>query len=291
MLSMNKLPFEKRRQILHAMVEGNSVRGIARLVDVSPVTVLRYLALAGEACAKFHDLAVRNLKIKRAETDEIWSFVFAKDKNAKPEMKAAGTAGSVWTWTAIDCESKLIISYFIGDREAGSAHEFMRDVASRVTGRLQLTTDAHRTYLDAVADAFEGREIDYAQLVKIYGDSPDIGPERKYSPSVCIGAEKRKLIGRPAAKYVSTSYVEKHNQTMRQHMKRFARLTAAHSKKVKNHAHMVALYTTWYNYARINSAVKMSPAMAAGISDQLWDIADLVTLIDSFETGDLGKAY
>src|SRR6185437_8207642 len=163
---MNRLPFEKRRQILHAMVEGNSVRGIARLVDVSPVTVLRYLALAGVACAKFHDIAVRNLNIRRVECDECWSFVFAKDKNASPEMRAAGTAGSIWTWTALCADSKLVISYYIGDRGADSAVEFMRDVAGRIATKVQLTTDAHRAYLNAVEDAFA--QIDYAQLIKLY---------------------------------------------------------------------------------------------------------------------------
>jgi IS1 family transposase len=284
-LPMNKLPFEKRRQIIHAMVEGNSVRGIARLVDVSPVTVLRYLALAGEACAKFHDSAVRNLKIRRAECDETWSFIFAKDKNANPAMKAAGAAGSIWTWTCLDPDSRLLVSYAVGDRNAEMALAFMRDVASRVVGRFQLTTDSFAAYYNAVSEAFE--EIDYAMLVKIYGESLESGPERKYSPAECVGTKKKVVSGNPDMKYVSTSLVEKHNQTMRQHMKRFARLTAAHSKKLQNHIHMVALYTTWYNYARINSAVKMSPAMAAGISDTLWDIADIVKLIENLEEGEL----
>jgi len=247
----------------------------------------RYLALAGTACAKFHDIAVRGLKIRAAESDEIWSFIFAKDRNASKEMKAAGTAGSIWTWTCIDADSKLIISYLIGDRDADCAGEFMRDVASRIIGNFQLTSDSHTTYYNAVAEAFEN--VDYAQVVKLYGESPDRGPERKYSPATCIGMKKRKVFGNPDMKSVSTSYVEKHNQTMRQHMKRFSRLTAAHSKKVENHIHMVALYTTWYNFARINSAVKVSPAMAAGISDRLWDVGDIVNLVESLETGDLGK--
>ncbi|MDE2164704.1 MAG: DDE-type integrase/transposase/recombinase [Alphaproteobacteria bacterium] len=280
---MNRLPFEKRRQIIHQMVEGGSVRGIARLVDVSPVTVLRYLALAGEACAQFHDSNVRNVKARRVQCDEIWSFVFAKDKNASPEMKAAGTAGSVWTWTALDSDTKLIISYLIGGRDAAYANEFMKDVASRLSMRCQLTTDGHSAYLEAVDDAF-GIGVDFAQLVKLYGDAPEANPERKYSPSVCVGAKKHRVVGNPDLAHVSTSHVEKHNQSMRQHMKRFARLTAAHSKKVANHIHMVALYTTWYNYARINSAVKMSPAMAAGLSKTLWDVADIVRLVDAFET-------
>jgi IS1 family transposase len=285
MLSMNKLPFEKRRQILHQMVEGSSVRGIARLVDVSPVTVLRYLALAGEACARFHDTAVRNLKVRHASADEIWSFVFAKDKNANPAMKRAGTAGSVWTWTCLDSDSRLLISYYVGSRDAESANVFMHDVASRIIGRFELTTDAFVSYYSAVNNAFEN--VDYAQLVKIYGESPETTPERKYSPAECIGTRKKRVFGNPDMANVSTSLVEKHNQTMRQHMKRFARLTAAHSKKLENHAHMVSLYATWYNFARINSSVKVSPAMAAGLTDRLWDIADLVNLIDAVETGEL----
>ena len=284
---MNRLPFEKRRQILHAMVEGNSVRGIARLVDVSPVTVLRYLALAGEACAKWHDTAVRNLKIQRAEADEIWSFVFAKDKNASDEMRRSGAAGSVWTWTCLCADTRLLISYYVGGRDAESALAFIQDIGRRISGRFQLTTDSHTAYYNAVANTFE--EVDYAQLVKLYGESPETGPERKYSPAECIGTRKKKILGNPDMARVSTSLVEKHNQTMRQHMKRFARLTAAHSKKLQNHAYMVALYTTWYNFARVNVAVRMSPAMAAGISDHLWDIGDIVNLIESLESGDLGK--
>jgi len=288
-LAMNRLPFEKRRQILHLMVEGNSVRGIARLVDVSPVTVLRQLELAGKACAAFHDAAVRNVTAKKVQCDEIWSFVFAKDRNAKPEMKLAGTAGSVWTWTALDSDSKLIISYLIGSREAECAYEFIQDVAGRLANRVQLTTDGHKVYLNAVEEAF-GADIDYAMLVKLYSETPDQkGPERKYSPGTCTGAVARKIEGQPDARYVSTSHVEKHNQSMRQHMKRFARLTAAHSKKVENHIHMVALYTVWYNFARINSAVRMAPAMAAGISDRLWEMDDMVRLVEACENSARGK--
>ncbi len=282
---MNKLPFEKRRQIIHAMVEGNSVRGIARLVDVSPVTVLRYLALAGSACAKFHDAAVRNLKISRAECDETWSFIFSKDKSTHPVKKAAGVAGSIWTWTCLCPDSRLLVSYLVGPRDAISADTFMRDVAARISGRFQLTTDSFAAYYNAVANNFD--DIDYAMLVKIYGETLDDTPERKYSPPDCVGIKKKAIAGNPDPKFVSTSLVEKHNQTMRQHMKRFARLTAAHSKKLENHIHMVSLYTVWYNFARINSAVKMSPAMAAGIEAELWDIADIVYLIEAEETGEL----
>lgn len=283
MSSMNRLPFEKRRLILHTMVEGGSIRGIARVADVSPVTVLRYLALAGAACAEFHDTTVRNVKARRVQCDEIWSFVFAKDRNAKPEMKRAGTAGSVWTWTALDADSKLIVSYLIGSREAECAYEFIQDVAARLATRVQLTTDGHKPYLLAVEEAF-GADVDYAMLVKLYSETPDTkGPERKYSPGVCTGAKKKRIMGSPDRAHVSTSYVEKHNQSMRQHMRRFTRLTAAHSKKLINHVHMVALYTVWYNWVRINSAVKVAPAMAAGLSDRFWEMDDLVRLVEAYE--------
>lgn len=281
---MNRLSFEKRRQILHLMVEGNSIRGIARLVDVSPVTVLRYLELAGLACARFHDEAVRNVKARRVECDEIWSFNYCKRATLPTAKAAPEGAGDVWTWTALDRDSKLIISYLIGGRDAGYAAEFMQDVADRVANRIQLTTDGHGAYLSAVDGAF-GLDVDYAMLIKHYGETPDAGPERKYSPGVCTGITGKKIAGRPDARYVSTSFVEKHNQSMRQHMRRFTRLKAAHSKKLVNHIHMVALYTVWYNFACINSAVKVAPAMAAGLSKTLWDVADIVKLVEDYENG------
>lgn len=280
---MNRLPPEKRSQIIHLMVEGNSVRGIARLVDVSPVTVLRYLEHAGAACMAHHDKAVRGVKATRVECDEIWSFNYCKRANLAKAKAAPEGAGDVWTWTAIDADSKLIVSYLLGGRDADAAFNFMSDVAERLANRVQLTTDGHGAYLQAVVGAF-GIEVDYAQLVKIYGPTVDAaGPERKYSPGECCGTRKHRLIGKPLKALVSTSYVEKHNQTMRQHMKRFARLTAAHSKKIENHVHMVALYTTWYNFARINSSIRMSPAMYASLSDRLWDISDIVKLIEAWE--------
>jgi IS1 family transposase len=281
-VGMNRLSPEKRRQILHLMVEGNSIRGIARLVDGSPVTVLRYLEKAGLACAAFHDENVRGVKARRIECDEIWSFNYCKRANLATAKAAPEGAGDVWTWTALDADSKLIVSYLVGGRDAEWAGEFMQDVADRVANRIQLTTDGHAPYLGAVEDAF-GADIDYAMLVKIYGEAGASGPERKYSPGICTGAIKRKVEGNPDKRHVSTSYVEKHNQSMRQHMRRFTRLTAAHSKKLANHCHMVALYTVWYNYARVNSAVRMAPAMAAGISDRLWDVADIVKLVEAYE--------
>jgi len=262
------------------MVEGNAVRGIARLVDVSPVTVLRYLELAGEACMAHHDRAVRGVHSQRVEYDEIWSFNYCKRANVARAKAAPADAGDAWTWTAIDADPKLIVSYLIGGRDADAAFDFMSDVADRLANRVQLTTDGHGAYLSAVIGAF-GIDVDCAQLVKHYGESGNVaGPERKYSPGVCTGISKRRILGQPYKALVSTSYVEKHNQTMRQHRKRFARLTAAHSKKLENHVHMVALYTLWYNFARINSAVRMSPAMAARLETRLWDIADIVKLIE-----------
>jgi len=285
LIDMNRLPFEKRRQILHAMVEGNSVRGIARLVDVSPVTVLRYLELAGIACAAFHDANVRNVTAKRVECDEIWSFCYAKAKNVPTAKAAPEGAGDVWTWTAIDADSKLIVSWLVGARDSECAMMFMDDLASRLANRVQLSTDGHRPYLEAVEGAF-GADIDYGVIQKIYGTSPESAKGR-YSPAICIGVRKERIEGDPDPKRVSTSYVEKHNQSMRQHMRRFTRLTAAHSKKLANHIYMVALYTLWYNYARINSAVRVSPAMAAGLTDHLWDVADIVRLIEELEAAKL----
>jgi IS1 family transposase len=281
---MNRLPFEKRREILHLMVEGNGVNAISRLTGASKVTILRLLELAGAACMAHHDAAVRGVKANRVECDEIWSFNYCKRANLAKAKAAPEGAGDVWTWTAIDADSKLIVSYLIGGRDADAAQDFMHDVADRLAHRVQLTTDGHGAYLGAVVGAF-GIDVDYAQLVKHYGATADLaGPERKYSPGVCTGISKRRVMGRPLKAFVSTSYVEKHNQTMRQHMRRFTRLTNGHSKKIDNHAAMVALYTTFYNFARINSAVRMSPAMACGLGQRLWDMGDIVKLIETWES-------
>jgi IS1 family transposase len=280
---MNRLSSEKRRQILHLMVEGNTVNGIERLTGASKHTILRLLELAGTACMAHHDRAVRGVKAQRVECDEIWSFNYCKRAALKTAKTAPAGAGDVWTWTAIDADSKLLVSYLLGGRDADAAQDFMHDVADRLANRVQLSTDGHGAYLSAVVGAF-GINVDYAQLVKHYGESGNVaGPERKYSPGVCTGITKRRLVGKPVKSLVSTSYVEKHNQTMRQHMKRYARLTAAHSKKLENLVHSMALYATWYNFARINSAVRMSPAMACGLEQRLWDVGDIVKLIEEWE--------
>ena len=279
----NRLPLEKRAQILGLLVEGTSLRATSRLADVSINTVTKLLVDLGKACSEYQDKTLRGLSSHRVQVDEIWAFCYAKQRNVKEAKAAPEGAGDAWTWTAIDADSKLIVSYLIGGRDADAAQDFMHDVADRLANRVQLTTDGHGAYLSAVVGAF-GIDVDYAMLVKHYGSTADLkGPERKYSPGECCGITKRKMIGKPIKAFVSTSYVEKHNQTMRQHMKRFCRLTAGHSKKIDNHVHMVALYTCWYNFARINSAVRMSPAMACGLSQTLWDVGDIVKLIEEAE--------
>ena len=276
-MGMNKLPLAKRVQILSMLCEGSSMRSISRVVDVSINTVSGLLVDAGKACAKHHDETVRNVRSKRIQADEIWSFCYAKQKNVATAKAAPEEAGDVWTWTALDADSKLIVSYLIGGRDAGYAHEFMQDVAGRLANRVQLTTDGLKAYLDAVEGAF-GADIDY---VKLYGDAP--GPAGRYSPAECTGAIKTRIEGRPDAKHVSTSYAERQNLTMRMSMRRFTRLTNAFSKKVENHAHMVALYTTWYNFVRQHKTLRVAPAMAAGLSATLWSMADVVALIDASE--------
>lgn len=279
-MGMNKLPSAKRGQILSMLCEGSSMRATARVCDVSLNTVSKLLIDAGLACARFHDTAVRNVKAQRVQCDEIWSFCYAKAKNVPTAKAAPEGAGDVWTWTALDSGSKMIVSYLIGGRDGEYALAFIEDLRSRLATRVQLTTDGHKAYLNAVEEAF-GTDVDYAQLVKLYGEGPRT--EARYSPAECIGARKERVTGNPDKAHVSTSHVERSNLSMRMHMRRFTRLTNGHSKKFENHCHMVALYTVWYNFARINGAVKMAPAMAAGVSDRLWDMADIVALIDASE--------
>ncbi|MFN8575189.1 MAG: IS1 family transposase, partial [Gemmatimonadaceae bacterium] len=245
---MNTLPEAKRVQILSMLCEGVSMRSISRVVDVSINTVARYLILAGEACAAFHDRTVRDVHSKRVQCDEIWSFCGMKEKTAKAkgEERPDGV-GDVWTWTAIDADSKLIIGWFVGDRDAGCASEFMDDVAGRIHGRVQLTTDGHKAYLDAVDYAFGGA-VDYAMLVKLYGAEP--AKEARYSPATCIGTKRETVLGNPDPAHVSTSYIERSNLTLRMANRRFTRLTNAFSKKLANHCHMIALYTVWYNFVK-----------------------------------------
>jgi len=275
---MNKLPLEKRVQILSMLCEGSSMRAISRVCDVSINTVTKLLVDAGEACAAFHDKAVRGVKAKKVQCDEIWSFNYAKQKNVATAKAAPADAGDVWTWTALDSDSKMIVSYLIGGRDGEYALAFMDDLRQRLANRVQLTTDGHKAYLNAVDEAF-GIDVDYAQLVKLYGEGPRT--EARYSPAVCIGARKEPIMGNPDKAAVSTSHVERSNLSMRMHMRRFTRLTNAHSKKFENHCHMVALYTVWYNFVRTNKAVRMPPALAAGVANRVYEMADIVALIDA----------
>jgi IS1 family transposase len=276
MFSMNRLSHQDRTRIVSALIEGNSIRAIARMMGNSPVTILKLLSDIGLACAVYHDQHVRNLRVRNIQCDEIWCFVGSKAKNTDPEKKAEGW-GDIWTWTAIDADTKLCVSYLVGGRDAGWATEFMQDCASRIRGRVQITTDAHHAYLNAVEDAF-GTEVDYAQLQKIYGASR--GEEaRRYSPAECIGCDMKVVSGNPDPKKVSTSYVERQNLTMRMQMRRFTRLTNAFSKKAENHAHAVALHFMQYNFCRIHQTLRVTPAMEAGLTDRVWSVEELVNLL------------
>lgn len=276
---MNKLPLQKRVQILSMLCEGSSMRSISRVVDVSFNTVSKLLEEAGEAALEMHDEMMRGVKASRIQCDEIWSFNYCKEKNVKTAKAAPEGAGDVWTWTALDSDSKLIVSYFVGDRSGQAAIALMDDLRSRLANRVQLTTDGHKAYLEAVEGAF-GADVDYAMLVKLYGQGA-AGPETRYSPAECIGARKERIEGNPDIAHVSTSHVERSNLSMRMHMRRFTRLTNAHSKKLANHVHMIALYTVFYNFIRSHKSLKMSPAMAAGIAPSFLGFEDVLARIDA----------
>jgi IS1 family transposase len=278
---MNKLPTAKRVQMLSMLCEGASMRSVSRVADASINTVAKLLVDAGRACAEHHDEAVRGVKAKRIQRDEIWSFAHCKQRNVETAKAAPEGAGDVWTWTALDADSKLIVSFLIGDRDAECANAFMQDMAGRLANRVQITTDGHRAYLDAVDGAF-GIDVDFAQLVKLYGAVPEAAKGR-YSPAQCLGARKQPVMGKPKPEHVSTSYVERQNLTMRMHMRRFTRLTNAFSKKVESHAAMVAIYAVWYNFVRIHKSLRVTPAMAAGVADKLWSMEDMVALLDARE--------
>lgn len=273
---MNRLPTEKQTQVIAALVEGTSINATCRITGVAKNTVLKLLKDLGCAAASYHNERVCNLRVRRVQADEVWSFVYGKDKNITLEQAQSGL-GSVWTWTALDADTKLIISYTLGNRGAETALSFMQDVASRISNRIQLTTDGHRVYADAVEDAF-GADIDYAMLVKIYGASND-NPESRYSPATCIGCRTGVLAGNPDPKHISTSYVERQNLSMRMGMRRFTRLTNAFSKKLENHGHAVALYFMHYNFCRIHKTLRVTPAMEAGLTDHVWSLEELLSTL------------
>jgi IS1 family transposase len=274
---MNKLDSVKRAQVVSCLVEGNSIRATVRMTGAAKNTVVKLLCDLGRACSDYQDKAFVNLKCKRIQCDEIWSFIGAKEKNCNVTMKAKG-AGDVWTWTAIDPDSKLIPCWFVGQRHAGCAYHFLSDLKDRLAHRVQLTTDGHGAYLHAVEQVF-GTEIDYAQLQKIYGSLPE-GPQVRYSPAICMGARKAIINGKPVHKHISTSYVERQNLTMRMSMRRFTRLTNGFSKKLENHEHALALYFMYYNFCRIHQTLRVTPAMEAGVSDHVWTLDEIISLLD-----------
>jgi IS1 family transposase len=277
---MNKLSTEKRSQVVAALVEGNSIRATVRMTGVSKNTIAKLLVELGEACADYLDKALVNLNCKRIQCDEIWSFCYAKEKNVPDELRGKFGYGDVWTWTAMDAESKLIVSWMVGGRDAGTGYGFMQDLAKRLAHRVQLTTDGHRAYLSAVEDSF-GSEIDYAMLVKIYG--ADAANDTKYSPAECIGCREVVVSGRPDPKHISTSFIERQNLTMRMGMRRFTRLTNAFSKKLDNHIASIAIHYMHYNFCRIHQTLRVTPAMESGVADHVWTISELVSILDSKE--------
>jgi IS1 family transposase len=276
---MNKLNREKQAQIISALVEGNSLRATARICDVAFNTVLKLLPDIGKACEEYQHRALVNLPCKRVQCDEIWSFCYAKEKNVPADKRGQFGYGDVWTWVAMDAESKLVASWMIGTRGAGTAYEFIHDLSFRLAHRVQLTTDGHRVYLDAVESAF-GSEIDYAMLVKLYGADREES-EARYSPADCIGCRAIPVSGRPNPKHISTSYVERQNLTMRMKMRRFTRLTNAFSKKIENHRWAVALHFMHYNFCRVHQTLRVTPAMDAGITDHVWFLEEIIGLMQN----------
>jgi len=276
---MNKLSTQKRAQIIGMLVEGNSMRAVSRMADCSINTVTKLLVDVGTACAEYQDRVLRDLSCERIQCDEIWSFCYAKEKNVPEELKGQLGYGDVYTWTAMCADTKLVPSFMVGKRDAEYGNAFMQDLAMRLKNRVQLTTDGHKVYLNAVENAF-GSEIDYAMLVKVYGNS-GLEDQRRYSPAECTGAELVHVSGEPEVKHISTSYVERQNLTMRMSMRRFTRLTNGFSKKIDNLFYAVALHFMHYNFARIHKTLKVTPAMEARVSDHVWTLEEIAALADS----------
>lgn len=283
---MNTLANDTRAAILRALCEGNSIRATARLTGTSKNTVAGLLKLVGAHCKNHHDRFVRDVACKRVQMDEIWSYCFSKEKNTSPEMKEEGH-GDVWTWTALCQDSKLLVAFKVGDRDAPTCNEFVQDLEDRLSNRVQLTSDGLKLYLRAVEDAFGWARVDYAQLVKTYGPGPDLEANRRYSPAVCLSTQKVPVMGKPDRADITTSHVERQNLTMRMHMRRFTRLTNAFSKKVEYHLYAVCLHAMFYNFVRPHQTLtkrrggmQTTPAMAAGLADRPWTVHDLLDLLD-----------
>lgn len=278
---MNRLPLAKRAQILGLLVEGMSLRAASRLSGCSINTVTKLLVDVGTACAEYQDAALRNLPCKRIQCDEIWSFCYSKERNVPKDKRGQFGYGDVWTWTALDADTKLMCCWLVGPRSSETAQEFINDLSSRVAGRVQVTTDGLKLYLTAIEQAF-GARVDYGMLIKLYDElNRAKGPERKYSPGECCGIKTEEVIGNPDPRHVSTSYVERANLTIRMGMRRFTRLTNGFSKKVENHAHAVALHFMWYNFGRIHKTLRVTPAMEAKVSDHVWTLEDIAGLADA----------
>lgn len=276
---MNRLNIEERAKIIGCLVEGNSIRATCRMTGRDKGAVLKLLADVGAACKAYHDQHVFMDEAKRVQCDEIWSFCYSKEKNVPEDLKGVFGIGDVWTWTALDSDSKLMISYRVDQRDETAALRFMDDVRKRLANRVQLTTDGHRPYLVAVHEAFGG-DIDYGMVKKIYSNPPKENAATRYSPGQCCGTRKRGIIGNPVRKDISTSHVERQNLTMRMSMRRFTRLTNAFSKKVENLGHAVALHFMFYNFARIHQTLRVTPAMQAGLSDHVWTLDEIAALAD-----------
>ncbi len=272
---MNKLDRKKQAQIIAALAEGNSINSTVRMTGVSKVTILRLLEALGPVCADYQDRTFRNLKCKRIQCDEIWAFCYAKEKNVPAEKKDQFGIGDVWTWVAIDADTKLVPSFLVGNRDGRSAKIFIDDLAGRLAHRVQLTTDGLKAYLEAVEGSF-GADVDFAQLIKLYGASQE---EVRYSPAECIGCETKRVSGNPDAKHISTSYVERQNLSMRMGMRRFTRLTNGFSKKIENHIYAVALFYMHYNFCRIHKTLRCTPAMEAGITNHVWSVEEIAALL------------
>ncbi len=285
---MNKLDHKARAQALQMMAEGVSLRAITRLTGISRTTLHRLLEDAGQAFSEYQDRTLMNLKCKRLQVDEAWAFCYAKQKNVPTAKKAPEGAGDIWTWVGLDAQSKLAVSWYVGGRDSEAAMIFMDDLAKRLANRVQLTSDGHRPYLEAVEGAF-GSDIDYATLVKIYGPAPE--GQRRYSPAECIGAVKHRVEGNPDPKHVSTSYSERQNLNIRMGNRRMTRLTNAFSKKATNHDHMMAIYFMHYNFVRIHQTLRITPAMAAGVTSKLWEIEDIVTVLAKWEKKQAYRGY
>jgi IS1 family transposase len=278
---MNKLDHKARAQALQMMAEGVSLRAITRLTGISRTTLIKLLEDAGQAFSEYQDRTLMNLNCKRLQVDEAWAFCYAKQKNVPTAKAAPEGAGDIWTWVGLDAQSKLAVSWYVGDRDSEAAMIFMDDLAKRLANRVQLTSDGHKAYLEAVEGAF-GSDIDYAMLVKVYGPAPE--GQRRYSPAECIGAVKHRVEGNPDPKHVSTSFSERQNLSMRMGNRRMTRLTNAFSKKAENHAHMMAIYFMHYNFVRIHQTLKVTPAMAAAVTPKLWEMSDMVKVLEDWES-------